>query len=103
MGKWRYPAFGAFVLYFMLTIALPTLILLWRSLVRFYVMPSWSALAQVTMKNYWEVFGEEQIVPALINTLIVGVTTATLTMLLCLVVAWVIVRSKSKVARCSTA
>ncbi len=96
LGKWRYPAFGAFVLYFMLTIALPTLILLWRSLVRFYVMPSWSALAQVTMKNYWEVFGEEQIVPALINTLIVGVTTATLTMLLCLVVAWVIVRSKLK-------
>jgi len=96
LGKWRYPAFGAFVLYFILTIALPTLVLLWRSLVRYYVMPSWTALAQVTLKNYWEVFVEDQIIRALINTLTVGVATATLTMFLCLIVAWVVVRSKFK-------
>jgi iron(III) transport system permease protein len=96
LGKWRYPAFGVFVLYFALTIAAPTLILLWRSLVRFYVMPSWSALAQVTLKNYWEVFAEEQILRALANTVIVGVATATLTMALCLIIAWVTVRSKFK-------
>jgi iron(III) transport system permease protein len=96
LGKWRYPAFGAFILYFTLTIAAPTLILLWRSLVRFYVTPSWSALAQVTLKNYWEVFAEEQIVLALVNTVIVGVATATLTMILCLIIAWAIVRTKAK-------
>jgi iron(III) transport system permease protein len=96
LGKWRYPAFGAFVLYFTLTIAAPTLILLWRSLVRFYVTPSWSALSQVTLKNYWEVFAEEQIILALVNTLVVGLATATLTMVLCLVIAWVVVRSKFK-------
>ena len=96
LGKWRYPAFGAFVLYFTLTIAAPTLMLLWRSLVRFYVQPSWSALAQVTLKNYWEIFAEEQILHALVNTIIVGVATATLTMVLCLIIAWVIVRSKLK-------
>jgi iron(III) transport system permease protein len=70
--------------------------LLWRSLVRFYVQPSWSALAQVTLKNYWEIFAEEQILHALVNTVIVGVATATLTMVLCLIIAWVIVRSKFK-------
>jgi iron(III) transport system permease protein len=97
LGKWRYPAFGAFVLYFTLTIAAPTLMLLWRSLVRFYVQPSWSALAQqVTLKNYWEIFAEEQILHALVNTIIVGVATATLTMVLCLIIAWVIVRSNFK-------
>jgi iron(III) transport system permease protein len=96
LGKWRYPAFGAFVLYFTLTIAAPTLMLLWRSLVRFYVQPSWSALAQVTFKNYWEIFAEEQILHALVNTIIVGVATATLTMVLCLIIAWVIVRSNFK-------
>lgn len=96
LGKWRYPAFGAFVLYFALTIAAPALILLWRSLVRFYVMPSWSALAHVTLKNYREVLAEEQILRALLNTAVVGVTTATLTMALCLIIAWVIVRSKFK-------
>jgi iron(III) transport system permease protein len=96
LGKWRYPAFGAFILYFALTIAAPTLILLWRSLVRFYVTPSWSALAQVTLKNYFEVFAEEQIILALVNTIIVGVATATLTMVLCLIIAWAIVRTKAK-------
>jgi iron(III) transport system permease protein len=96
LGKWRYPAFGAFLLYFTLTIAAPTLILLWRSLVRFYVPPSWSALAQVTLRNYWEVLAEEQILLALVNTVIVGFATATLTMVLCLIIAWAIVRTKAK-------
>jgi iron(III) transport system permease protein len=96
LGKWRYPAFCVFLLYFLLTIAAPTFILLWRSLVRFYVVPSWSALAQVTLKNYWEVLAEDQIMRAVVNTLTVGVATATLTMILALIVAWVIVRSPFK-------
>ncbi len=96
LGKWRYPAFAAFLLYFMLTIALPSFILLWRSLVRYYVMPSWAAWPQVTLKNYREVFAEDDVLLALMNTLIVGLTTATLTMTLCLVVSWVTVRSKFK-------
>ena len=96
LGKWRYPALAVFVLYFMFTILAPALILLWRSLVRFYVLPSWSALAQVTLKNYWEVFAEEHIFTAVTNTLIVGVATGTLTMALCLITSWVIVRSKFK-------
>jgi iron(III) transport system permease protein len=96
LGKWRYPAFCAFFIYFVLTIAAPTLILLWRSLVRFYVMPTWSALGQATLKNYWEVLGEDRIAHALANTLVVGVATATLTMTLSLSIAWVIVRSGFK-------
>ncbi|MBI2988155.1 MAG: iron ABC transporter permease [Deltaproteobacteria bacterium] len=96
LGKWRYPAFCAFLLYFVLTIALPTFILLWRSLVRFYVIPSWAALAQVSLKQYWDVLNEERVLLALINTVIIGIATATLTMLLSLIVAWVIVRGKSR-------
>lgn len=96
LGKWRYPALGVFVLYSTLTILAPAAILLWRSLVRFYVMPSWSALAQVTLKNYSEVFAEEHIIAALMNTIVVGLATATLTMALCLITSWVIVRSKFK-------
>ena len=40
--------------------------------------------------------GEERIFQALINTVIVGIVTASLTMILSLIVAWVIVRGKSK-------
>jgi iron(III) transport system permease protein len=94
LGRWRYPAFLAFLLYFIFTIALPTVILLWRSLVRFYVPPSWTALAQVGLKQYRDVLDEARIFEALVNTVVVGVTTATLTMALSLVVAWVIVRAR---------
>ena len=96
LGKWRYPAFLAFLLYFIFTIAFPTLILLWRSLVRFYVPPSWAALAQVSLRQYWVVLSEPRIFESLVNTVVVGVATATLTMLLSLVVAWVIVRGAIK-------
>jgi iron(III) transport system permease protein len=96
LGKWRYPAFCAFLVYFILTIALPTFILLWRSLVRFYVSPSWAALSQVSLRHYWTVFSEERIFHALINTVIIGIATATLTMTLSIIVAWVIVRGRSK-------
>jgi iron(III) transport system permease protein len=96
LGKWRYPALCAFLLYSVLTIALPAFILLWRSLVRFYVSPSWTALSQVSLRHYWTVFNEERIFHALINSLIIGVTTATLTMMLSIIVAWVIVRGRSK-------
>lgn len=96
LGKWRYPAFLAFLVYFIFTIALPTLILLWRSLIRFYVPPSWAALAQVSLRNYSTALSEERVFESVINTLIVGVAAATLTMALSLIVAWVIVRGRIK-------
>ncbi|MGH7843812.1 MAG: ABC transporter permease [Candidatus Binatia bacterium] len=96
LGKWRHPAFFAFVLYFVFTIALPTLILLWRSLVRFYVPPSWAALSQVSLRQYWAVLSEERVFQSLLNTAFVGIAAATLTMVLSLIVAWVVVRGRIK-------
>jgi iron(III) transport system permease protein len=96
LGKWRYPAFALFLVYFILAIAAPTFILLWRSLLRFYTLPSWSALARIGLENYWEAFGEERILQALLNTIIVGVATAFLTMFLSLVTSWVVIRGRFK-------
>ena len=94
LGKWRYPAFALFLAYFLLTIAAPTFILLWRSLMRYYVIPSWSALSQLTLVQYWGLFEEERVLQATANTVLVGVTTATLTMFLCLMTSWVVIRGK---------
>ncbi|HWP60872.1 MAG TPA: iron ABC transporter permease [Candidatus Acidoferrales bacterium] len=96
LGKWRYPAFGVFVLYFVLTIAAPALILVWRSLTLFYVQPSWRGLARVTLDNFRRVMENERIVDATLNTLVVAAGTATLTMLLSLTVAWVVTRKAFK-------
>ena len=96
LGKWRYPAFGLFLLYFVLTIAAPALILTWRSLTLFYVQPTWQALSRVTLDNFWRVLGNERIVDAAVNTLLVAAGAATLTMLLSLTVAWIVTRKAFK-------
>jgi iron(III) transport system permease protein len=92
LGKWRYPAFGLFLFYFILTIAAPALILVWRSLTLFYMQPSWRAFSKLTLDNFWLVLSEESVFHATVNTLAVAGGTATLTMLLSLVVAWVVIR-----------
>ena len=52
LGRWRYPTFVLFLVYFIFTIAAPTFVLLWRSLLRFYVVPSWKALSYLSWDNY---------------------------------------------------
>jgi len=94
LGKWRYPAFFLFLGYFGLTILAPTLILLWRSLTAFYISPSWKALSFLSLDNYRFVFEEDKIFSATWNTIVIGMGTGTLTMLLALVVAWVVVRKQ---------
>jgi iron(III) transport system permease protein len=96
LGKWRYPAFGLFLLYFVLTIALPTFALVWRSLLRYYVPPSLSAIPRISWEHYQEIFSKDGMISVTFNTLLVGISTASLTMLLSLIVAWVIVRKDFK-------
>jgi iron(III) transport system permease protein len=94
LGRWRYPALGAFVLFFLLTIGAPAFALVWRSLVRFYVPPSPEALARVSLANYATVFADARIGDALVHTVLVAAGTGTLTMVLALAVAWAIVRAR---------
>lgn len=94
LGRWRYPAFGAFVLFFVLAIGGPMFALAWRLLVRFYVPPSLEALERVSLANYATVFADPRLRDAVIHTLIVAAAAATLTMALALVVAWAVVRGR---------
>ena len=56
LGKWRYAALGAFLLYFALTIAAPGFVLFWSSLLPVYMPPSWELLPDLTLEHYREVF-----------------------------------------------
>jgi len=96
LGKWRYPAFGLFLIYFILTIAAPTLMLIFRSLLRYYTVPSRKAFSALTLENYRDVLATEGILTGTWNTLLVSAGTATLTMLLSVIAAWVIMRKRFK-------
>jgi iron(III) transport system permease protein len=94
LGKWRWPALGVFVVYFMFTIGLPLLILLWASLLPAYEPPSWDALQKLTLDNFAELASAPQIVDSAINTLKLALITACATMFLAFLVSWLVVRQR---------
>lgn len=94
LGKWRYLAVGAFLLYFVVNIVLPVLVLLWASLLPTYQVPSAKSFDQLTLANYVNLFQRPDIVEATFNTLQLAMIAATITMVLAFVVAWVVVRQK---------
>jgi iron(III) transport system permease protein len=92
MGKWRYvTTIMVFVLPALL--ALPLLILIWTSVLPYSMAPSLEALRQLSTVNYTAAFQSPNVWLALKNSLIISVSSATLTMFLTAVIAWVVVRS----------
>ncbi|HLN87194.1 MAG TPA: iron ABC transporter permease [Candidatus Limnocylindrales bacterium] len=94
IGKWRYPALGMFVLYFLVTVGAPFLVLLWASFLPSYRVPSEEALSLVSLKNYIEILSMPKIGQIVWNTLSLMVLSATATMLIAFFVSWVIVRTE---------
>jgi iron(III) transport system permease protein len=96
LGRWRWMALGLFIVFFTLNIILPFLTLLWASLLPSYMVPSKAALQYVTLDNFATLINEPSIVSSTINTIILGLVTATGTMGLAYLVSWLIVRLKVK-------
>jgi len=94
LGRFRPVAGALIVLYFVLTVLAPLAVLLYTSLLKFYVAPSFEALRTMTLDNYRELAGLSQAGTALKNSLILGLGSATLVMLFMSVAAWIVVRSK---------
>ena len=94
LGRWRYVAFAAFLVYFALTIAAPSFVLLWSSLLPVYMTPSWELLPDLSLQHYRDILTDSDVWDATRNTIVVALGAATLTMLLSLVVAWVIIRKR---------
>jgi len=94
LGAWRYLAGGVFVAYALVVIGLPFLVLLWSSLQRFYAVPSFAALRNVSFDNYAAVLAYPNIATAILNSIVLALLTATLVMLLSAIVAWIVLRTK---------
>jgi iron(III) transport system permease protein len=94
IGKWRYPALGLFIVYFLVAVVAPFFILLWTSLLPSYRVPSFEALNLFTLNNYIEVFETERVYTVLWNTFLLMIYAATATMLFAFIVSWIIVRAQ---------
>lgn len=98
LGAWRLAATAAVLVYFFIML-LPLLILLWTSFLPFYSVPSVEALGRFTLANYERVFGDRQILRAIFNTIILVLCSATLVMVLSVVIAWISVRAKTRTGK----
>ena len=96
LGKWRWLALGLFIAFFTLNIIMPFLTLLWAALLPSYMVPSRAAFQYVTLNNFATLINEPSIINSTVNTIILGVVTATATMALAYMVSWLVVRLKVK-------
>jgi iron(III) transport system permease protein len=94
LGRWRYLTAAVFVVYFALIVLLPFLVLLWSSFQSFYAVPSLEALRQLTLDPYRTVLGHDNFWPAVRNSLLLALGSATLVMLLTSVICWIVVRTR---------
>ena len=96
LGRWRYPALGLFVLYFILAVALPLGVLIWTSLLPVYQPPSMKVLSELSWTHYHGILSGPLILRAMWNTVIITLFAATATVLLAFAVSWLVVRTKVK-------
>ena len=94
LGRWRFLTAAIFIVYFLLIVALPFLVLLWSSLQKFYAPPSFAALQQLTLNPYRFLLAYPPLLPAVMNTLLVAVSCATVIMLITSVICWITVRTR---------
>jgi iron(III) transport system permease protein len=96
LGGWRYPmAVATLVITFTLFI-LPVLTVIWSSFLPYYMPPTKEALASLSLDNYKRLFNLPLISRAFWNSLVLGVGSATIVMLLTAVIAWIVVRTRSR-------
>ncbi len=94
IGRWRYPALGIFIIYFVLMVLAPLLTLFWSSLLPNYRPPSLGALKLISLGNYREILSRSDILRTFWNTLQITIVTATITMIISLFVSWIVIRTK---------
>jgi iron(III) transport system permease protein len=95
LGIWKYAALAVIVGFFLVTVVLPFLVLLWASLLPFYQVPSAAALAHLSWDNYRALWEFPKVGVAFRNTLVLILLAPTVTMLICSVISWFIVKSNA--------
>jgi iron(III) transport system permease protein len=94
LGKWRNLAAAGLLLYSFVLLVLPFFIILWASLLPFYIQPSFEGISLFTLKNYITAIHYPKITDSIKNSMLLGLGSATLVMALTTLASWILVRSK---------
>ena len=91
----RFCAWFFLGLFFATAKLLPFLLLVWAALLAYFQPPSWAALSQVSLRNFYGLPWDLLFAGAR-NTLLLMVAVPTLTLIICVAISWVILRSQLK-------
>ena len=94
LGGWRYVTAAGLLLYSFVLLVLPFLIVLWASLLPFYIQPSFEAVSKFTLKNYVTAIHFPKITDSIKNSVLLGLGSATAVMVLTTLASWILVRTK---------
>jgi len=94
LGRWRFVASATLLLYSFVLLVLPFLIVLWASLLPFYMQPSLEALSRLTLRNYSTAIHYPKIADSIKNSVLLGLGSATVVMGLTMIASWILVRTK---------
>jgi iron(III) transport system permease protein len=96
LGRWRWPIATMVLGWFLLTAVLPFLVLLYTSFLPYYQRFSFEAFSSFSWDNYISVFTNEIFTDAVINSLVLSISSATGIMVIVGIAAWLVVRSGSR-------
>ena len=96
IGTFKYVAAALVWLYLVVVVLAPFLVMVWASIQPYYAVPSPQALGRMTLNAYVYIFTQPSAARALFNTLLLALIAPTITMLLCTLVSWYVVRSRMR-------
>ena len=94
LGRWRWAGFAAFLIFFLIAVALPLAMLLWSSLLPGYEQPSLQALHDLTFGNFGEVLRRPGLVQSVRNSLITAVCAGLIVTALSSLLGYLIVKTR---------
>jgi iron(III) transport system permease protein len=94
LGPWRWVTASIFIVYFLLIVVLPFSVLLWSSFQKFYSVPSWHALQNLTLDPYRFILTYPNLARSVWNSLALAFGSATVIMLVTSVICWIVVKTK---------
>ena len=96
LGRGRYWVAAGVLMYFLVTTALPLLVMAYNSLLPHYQKFSVESFADFSFNNYVELFSSDIFGRSVGNSLLLAMGSATIIMLLTAIAAWVVLRTRTR-------
>ena len=92
LGAWRHLSAAVLVMLFLVVAVIPLAMLVFTSFQPFYDGVNLAALGRLTLENYYVLLGPGSFRDAVVNTLVLGASTATIVVPFTALCAWLVVR-----------